>query len=291
MKGLLRELTYKDHPESGIIPARRNGESEELSKPQSPEEIQEFTMSAHHRFIVALRPLLGAAGSAVAREFRTLVLMLLTGAGIWGFIELADEVAEGQTRAVDTAILLALRNPQDPADPIGPRWVEELFRDFTALGGVGVIVFITLGVAGYLALLRKHRALLLLTVAVAGGLLINTALKLGFDRPRPDLVPHGAYVYTASFPSGHAMLATATYLTLGALLARVLPDRRTKFFVLTIAIVLCLVIGFSRIYLGVHWPSDVAAGWMVGAAWALLWWLVARWLQRERVVEETENES
>ncbi|WP_077730599.1 phosphatase PAP2 family protein [Methylocaldum sp. 14B] len=248
-------------------------------------------MSMSQRFIVALRPLLGAAGSAVAREFRTLVLMLLTGAGIWGFIELADEVAEGQTRAVDTAILLALRNPADPADPIGPRWVEEMFRDFTALGGVSVIVFITLGAAGYLALLRKHRTVLLLAIAVGGGLLINTLLKLGFDRPRPDLVPHGAYVYTASFPSGHAMLATATYLTLGALLARVLPDRRTKFFVLTMAVVLCLLVGFSRVYLGVHWPSDVAAGWMIGAAWALIWWLVARWLQRERIVEEAENGS
>jgi undecaprenyl-diphosphatase len=248
-------------------------------------------MSMSQRFIVALRPLLGAAGSAVAREFRTLVLILLTGAGIWGFIELADEVAEGQTRAVDTAILLALRNPADPADPIGPRWVEEMFRDFTALGGVSVIVFITLGAAGYLALLRKHRTVLLLAIAVGGGLLINTLLKLGFDRPRPDLVPHGAYVYTASFPSGHAMLATATYLTLGALLARVLPDRRTKFFVLTMAVVLCLLVGFSRVYLGVHWPSDVAAGWMIGAAWALIWWLVARWLQRERIVEEAENGS
>ncbi|MGX2029935.1 phosphatase PAP2 family protein [Methylocaldum gracile] len=248
-------------------------------------------MSMSQRFIVSLRPLLGAAGSAVAREFRTLVLILLTGAGIWGFIELADEVAEGQTRAVDTAILLALRNPADPADPIGPRWVEEMFRDFTALGGVSVIVFITLGAAGYLALLRKHRTVLLLAIAVGGGLLINTLLKLGFDRPRPDLVPHGAYVYTASFPSGHAMLATATYLTLGALLARVLPDRRTKFFVLTMAVVLCLLVGFSRVYLGVHWPSDVAAGWMIGAAWALIWWLVARWLQRERIVEEAENGS
>ncbi|WP_434150336.1 phosphatase PAP2 family protein [Methylocaldum gracile subsp. desertum] len=248
-------------------------------------------MSMSQRFIVALRPLLGAAGSAVAREFRTLVLMLLTGAGIWGFIELADEVAEGQTRAVDTAILLALRNPADPADPIGPRWLEEMFRDFTALGGVSVIVFITLGAAGYLALLRKHRTVLLLAIAVGGGLLVNTLLKLGFDRPRPDLVPHGAYVYTASFPSGHAMLATATYLTLGALLARVLPDRRTKFFVLTMAVVLCLLVGLSRVYLGVHWPSDVAAGWMIGAAWALIWWLVARWLQRERIVEETETEA
>lgn len=226
-----------------------------------------------------------AAEAVVAREFITLTLVLLVATAVWGFIELADEVVEGETHAIDTAILLALRNPENLADPLGPRWLEELFRDFTALGGVGVLVFICLGVGGYLALRRKYRTLLLLAVAVAGGLLLGSALKAGFDRPRPDLVPHGAYVYTASFPSGHAMLATVAYLTLGALLARLMPDRRTKFYVLGLALLLSVLIGVSRVYLGVHWPSDVAAGWMAGSAWALLWWLVARWLQRRRVVE------
>jgi undecaprenyl-diphosphatase len=234
------------------------------------------------------RQLFTAAESVVAREFFTLVLVLLVTGGIWGFIELADEVIEGETHAIDTAILLALRNPADPADPLGPKWLEELFRDFTALGGVGVLVFISLGVAGHLVLQRKRRALLLLFIAVAGGMILSSVLKAGFDRPRPDLVPHGAYVYTASFPSGHSLMATATYLTLGALLARIMPDRRTKIFLLAMAIVLSLLVGISRVYLGVHWPSDVAAGWTAGATWALIWWLVARWLQRRRVVEETE---
>lgn len=228
-----------------------------------------------------------ATEAVVAREFFTLALVLLVATAVWGFIELADEVVEGETHAIDTAILLALRNPHDLSDPLGPKWLEELFRDFSALGGVGVLVFISLGVAGYLVLQRKYRALLLLFVAVAGGMLLSSALKAGFARPRPDLVPHGAYVYTASFPSGHALMATVTYLTLGALLARLMPDRRTRLFLLAMAIVLSLLIGLSRVYLGVHWPSDVAAGWMAGAAWALLWWLVARWLQRRRVVEET----
>jgi undecaprenyl-diphosphatase len=234
------------------------------------------------------RQFFAAAESMVFREFFTLALVLLAATAVWGFIELADEVVEGETHAIDTAILLALRNPENLADPLGPRWLEELFRDFTALGGVGVLAFVSLSVAGYLALQRKRRALLLLAVAVIGGLLLSGILKAGFDRPRPDLVPHGAYVYTASFPSGHSMLATVTYLTLGALLARILPDRRTKFFVLALAIVLSLLVGLSRVYLGVHWPSDVAAGWMAGSAWALLWWLVARWLQRRRVMEEAE---
>jgi undecaprenyl-diphosphatase len=232
------------------------------------------------------RRFLTTVESMVVREFFTLLLVLFVATAIWGFIELADEVIEGETRGMDTALLLALRNPKDPADPLGPKWLEELVRDFTALGGIGVLAFISLGVAGYLALQRKGRALLLLAVAVAGGLLLSSALKAGFDRPRPDLVPHGSHVYTASFPSGHSMMATVTYLTLGALLARIMPDRRTKFFVLTMAVALSLLVGLSRVYLGVHWPSDVAAGWMAGAAWALLWWLVARWLQRRRIVEE-----
>ncbi|HKH34153.1 MAG TPA: phosphatase PAP2 family protein, partial [Beijerinckiaceae bacterium] len=122
--------------------------------------------------------------------------------------------------------------------------------------------------------------------AVGGGMLMSTLLKLGFARPRPDLVPHGARVYTASFPSGHAMLSAVTYLTLGALLARVQPRRRIKAFFLGLAILLTIVIGMSRVYLGVHWPSDVLAGWCGGAAWAALCWFVALQLQRRGDVEQ-----
>ena len=102
------------------------------------------------------------------------------------------------------------------------------------------------------------RAVLL--VAVGGGVLLSTLLKIGFDRPRPDLVPHGAVVY-ASFPSGHAMLSAVVYLTLGALLARVQPRRLLKLYLLGLAILLTVAVGISRVYLGVHWPTDVVAGW------------------------------
>lgn len=231
--------------------------------------------------------LFASVGSAVtARELHALVLALLMATAAWGFIALADAVAEGGTRSVDTALLLALRDPGDRTDPLGPPWVEEMFRNFSALGSVAVLLFMSLSIAGFLALQRKSHELLLLAVAVCGGLLLNHALKAGFDRPRPDLVPHGDYVTTASFPSGHSMMAIITYLTLGALLARITPDRRTKLYVLAVAIVLSFLIGLSRVYLGVHWPSDVAAGWMAGAAWALLWWLIARWLQRRRMLRE-----
>ena len=117
---------------------------------------------------------------------------------------------------------------------------------------------------------------------------LSTLLKLAFQRPRPDLVPHGAEVYTASFPSGHAMLSAVTYLTLAALLIQVQVQWRAKTYVLALAVLVTLLIGVSRVYLGVHWPTDVLAGWCIGAAWALLCWLAALALQRNRQVERSE---
>src|SRR6185295_10548936 len=119
------------------------------------------------------------------------------------------------------------------------------------------------------------------TIAIVGGALISTALKSGFSRLRPDLVPHADLVNSASFPSGHAMSSAVVYLTLGALLTRLRPERRLKVFLLTIAVTLTLIIGMTRVYLGVHWPTDVLAGWCLGAAWAMLCWAVALWLQRK----------
>ncbi len=214
-----------------------------------------------------------------------LALCAVAGA-LAAFIQLADEVIEGDTRALDEAILLALRTPGDRSDPLGPGWVEELGRDFTALGGVGILVSMSLAVVGYLLIERKRHAALLVVVAVVGGLLISTLLKEGFDRPRPDLVPHGAIVYTASFPSGHSMLSAVVYLTLGALLARVHAGLALKAYFLLVAAILTLLVGVSRVYLGVHWPTDVLAGWAGGAAWAILCWTVALQLQRRGQVEE-----
>ena len=159
------------------------------------------------------------------REFGVLATLAVVASAIWGFAELADAVLEGETHAFDERILLALRSTTDRSDPLGPGWFEELMRDVTALGSMGILTFVTLAVAGFLALDRKTHAALFVLVAVGGGMLLSTLLKIGFDRPRPDLVPHGARVYTASFPSGHAMLAAVVYLTLGALLARVQPRR------------------------------------------------------------------
>jgi undecaprenyl-diphosphatase len=163
--------------------------------------------------------------------------------------------------------------------------VQEMARDFTALGGVAVLTLMTLAVIGYLLLAGKRNAAIAVLAAVAGGLILSSLLKLGFHRARPDLVPHGSVVYTASFPSGHSMMAAITYLTLGALLARVEATIAMKIYLLTLAVCLTVLVGVSRVYLGVHWPTDVAAGWAVGAAWALLCSLVMRRLQRRGKVE------
>jgi len=218
-------------------------------------------------------------------EPRTLaVLGAITGC-LWIFVALADEVSEGGTHAFDETLLLALRNPADPADPLGPPWLEEAMRDVTALGGVGILAAITLAVAGFLWLARDRRAMWLVLASVGGGQALSTLAKHGFDRPRPDLVPHGMVTYTASFPSGHSMMAAVTYLTLAAMVARVQPTPALKAYVLGWSVALVLAIGVSRVYLGVHWPTDVLAGWTAGAGWALACWLVAMWLEARGAIE------
>lgn len=204
---------------------------------------------------------------------------------LFAFVEIADDVSEGDTVAFDTFILLAFRDRANPADPLGPDWMEGIMRDFTALGGVAVLTTFTALAVGFLFLTSKRRAAWTVTLAVLGGIALSNLLKWGFDRPRPDLVPHATMVYSQSFPSGHAMLSAVVYLTLGALMARTEAEVRVKIYLLAAACLLTLVVGISRVYLGVHWPTDVLAGWAVGASWALLCWLVMLWLQSRGKVE------
>ena len=224
----------------------------------------------------------GLRARLAARELVGIALLATAAAGASIFLVVAEGVAENEFRAVDEAILLALRTPGDRADPLGPGWLEEMARDVTALGGVAVLTLFSVAAAGFLWLSPRRRALASLLVAIGGGWALSLALKRGFARPRPSLVPHEAVVYTASFPSGHAMMSAVTYLTLGALVARVVPRRRMKLFVLGCALALSALSGASRVYLGVHWPTDVVAGWAVGASWAVGCWLAADWLERRR---------
>ncbi|MDJ0391020.1 phosphatase PAP2 family protein [Roseomonas sp. E05] len=189
-------------------------------------------------------------------------------------------MTEGDTRVFDLRLLLALRAPGDAANPNGPPWLEVVGRDFTALGGTSVLTFLVVTVVLYLALARKRAEALTLSASALGALALESGLKDGYGRPRPDLVPHAMRVFTASFPSGHATLSAAVFLTVGALLARVQPDRRLKVYVSSVATLLALIVGLSRVYLGVHWPTDVLAGWTLGAAWAAVCWATALWLER-----------
>jgi undecaprenyl-diphosphatase len=224
---------------------------------------------------------------SVARaEFALLATIFIVVTGLWAFVSLADEIVEGETEAFDRAVLLFFRSG-DPSDPIGPVWLEEAVRDVTALGGNLVLTFVTAAVIAYLLLAGKRGVAFLVFVSVAGGTLLASLLKFFFQRARPDLVPHGAEVYTASFPSSHAMMSAVVYLTLGALLARVEVVPRLRLYFLALAAILTAMVGISRIYLGVHWPTDVIAGWAIGSAWAMLVWLAALWLQRRgRIADE-----
>jgi undecaprenyl-diphosphatase len=221
-------------------------------------------------------------------ELVPLAVLAFIAAALYAFAQLADEILEGEAFRFDEAILRALRNPADLADPIGPRWLETAMLDITALGGTAVLTLITAGVVGFLLMDQKRGAALFVLIAVVGGSLLTTLAKFAFARPRPELVAHLVDVSSYSFPSGHAMSSAVTYLTLGALLARTQARKRIKAYLLGVAVLLTLMIGVSRVYLGVHYPSDVLAGWSLGAAWAMLCWQAERFLQQRGQVERED---
>ena len=214
------------------------------------------------------------------------VTVLLVGVG-----NLASEVVEGDTLAFDRWLISGLRDAANPGEPIGPWWLKKTMIDLTALGGGPFLTMLTLVAAGFLMAARKWGMALFVVLAIAGGGLAGNVLKWIFVRARPDLVPHLVSVDSASFPSAHAMNSAVTFLTLGVLLSRTQKDRRLKAYLLGIAVFLTLIVGFSRVYLGVHWPTDVVAGWAVGAAWAILCSLVAAWLQDRHTIEQEGEEA
>lgn len=203
-----------------------------------------------------------------------------------GFVGLSRAVVGGRTEGLDARVLLALREPTDLADPLGPRWAEELGRDLTALGGVAVLSLIVTVVTLFFWMSALRHAAVYVAVACVTAMLLSSSLKRAFDRPRPDLVPHGAFVYTSSFPSGHSTMSASVYLTLGLVASRFVRRRRLKALLLTVAVLLTAAVGASRVYLGVHWPTDVLAGWCVGAAWSLVCWCAALWLQDRGMLEQ-----
>ena len=223
-------------------------------------------------------------------EFPLLLAGLIIAGGLWGFEELMEVARDTTPHAFDTEILLAFRQAGHPDVPLGPLWLQGAMRDITSLGSSAVLTLIVTAVIVYLLLIRKAGTALFILVAVVGGQILSTLLKAGVDRPRPDLVSHLVAETSLSFPSGHAMVSAVTYLTLGSLAARFLPGRTTKIFVLCLAVLTTLLVGVSRVYLGVHWPSDVLAGWCAGFAWSMLCWLAARLLQRRHAVADSDSE-
>ena len=205
------------------------------------------------------------------------------------FVDLATDAPEGEYLAVERTIMQAMRDPATGL-PAGPPWIADGVRDITALGSAAVLILFAILVLGYLALARRYRTILFIVVAIGGGEALNWALKEAFMRQRPSITQHLVQVHSLSFPSGHAMGSSIFYLTIGALLAQTVTRRREKIYLVSSAIFLTVLAGGSRVYLGVHYPTDVLGGWAVGTAWAIACWMVARWMRARgtlRAVPET----
>lgn len=226
----------------------------------------------------------------VTGEAPLLAAIALISGLILAFLQIADEALEGEMEAFDNAILMLFRDPSNIDQVIGPVWLHEMVRDITALGSFAILGLIVLGVCVYLLMAKMRASALLVVISVLGGTLLSTVLKMSYNRPRPDLTSM-SHQFTASFPSGHAMLSAVTFMTLGAVLAQLAPTRALRIFTIAAAIFLTAIVGSSRIFMGVHYPSDVLAGWCLGAAWALLCSTIAVVLQRRGKVETPAEDT
>ena len=224
-------------------------------------------------------------------ELRILVGAVALLAMVWIIAVLAGNVLSGETRQFDEWVLSSLRRADDPRQLRGPSWLTLVAQDITALGGPTVLGLTVLAVTGYLFLHGLYRNGLFVFVASTGGWVLNSTLKQLFSRTRPDVVPHLREVVSSSFPSGHALTSAAVFLTLGALLMRIAEGRLAKYYCMAIAMFVTLLVGMSRIFLGVHYPTDVVAGWLIGMSWALLCWMVERVLERRAGLRREKQEQ
>lgn len=225
---------------------------------------------------VAVQDGLAASRLGTWLEAKILVTLAVSTGLALTFVLLAGWIADGTPIPIDERIMLSMRTATDLSDPIGPKWLEEAVRDFTALGSTAVLSLLVISVTTFLALTRRPSLAWTVLLCTVSGTLLSSFTKMLIDRPRPNLVPHQVEVYTASFPSGHALMAAVVYLTLAILVARTQTEFRVKAFIMGFAVFITILVGVSRVYLGVHWPTDVLAGWCLGSLWALLCWLATR---------------
>lgn len=191
------------------------------------------------------------------------------------FLKLGSEVLEGETQGFDQRVWLLAQtlNSQFPL-------LTLIMRDLTSLGSTAVMTLITAVTVVYLALVGSRRMAALVLSAMLSGSALVIATKGLFGRARPDLTLTDLVVSGLSFPSGHTSMSAIAFLTMGALIAATQRRTRERIYILLIAGLLTLLVGLSRIALGVHWATDVMGGWAFGAAWAVLWLQVARLLAR-----------
>ena len=227
--------------------------------------------------------------SAGWREFVLLLAVAVICSGIVIFVGVTDVVREGELHEAEIRWMRDLRSPEDSSRPIGPLWLERGTLDITALGSGMVLTLMTFLVVGYLLIERWFASAFFLLVAVGGGMLLTMSLKGLFNRDRPSGVPHLTDAFFQSYPSGHSMMSSVVYLTMAVLLARTMKRRRVKIYWVSAALLLSFLVGVSRVYLGVHYPTDVIAGWAGGTAWALLCWLVAILLEKRGNVEPAQR--
>ena len=179
----------------------------------------------------------------------------------WIFGEFAEVVVAGKTQAFDEAVLRWLGAHRTPL-------LDSAMLEITALG-TGVVVMMIVSISALFLALTQHKySALLLLVATFGGVVLNQVLKLFFDRPRPEVIVWGTHAASSSFPSGHAMSATIVYSTVAYLASRLHEHAWQRWLTLSIAGIVIILISVSRLYLGVHYPSDVLAGGIIGLGWA-----------------------
>jgi len=198
------------------------------------------------------------------------------------FVLLAVWANSGLGSSLDRHLMMLLQYSGETVAPRGPSWVREAARDLTALGSVSVLTLITILALGAALIAGHFRVALDGVLVVTGGTVLSFLFKMAFDQPRPDLVGSAPDVFTSSFPSSHAMMSLVAYFTLAFILGNVGVQRRLRHWLYTGAGLISLIVGTSRTYLGLHWPSDVVAGWLLGLAWlCFALWIIRRIESRE----------